>query len=261
MMRHDDLRLFDRYMITIKVSTVFQIQNTSIFPMKFYSSTVFLTITVSEGISAFISAPKYASKSVHGCRIDALGLKRAQTVTTYKYRDTCVASSSDEYSDFDNFDDEDDDDDDDDDDDYIDLDDSAVANFKAMMGIDETEEDKDSEDEDEDEYPEIIEDSGTSFSSVDELISFATTKSLSDVPSTDWATPVDISALGSGICLIANPAKFCDDFGAEKPPSLSLLSKFGLTLPPPPELGPDRRADLLPVLLLLDKSPLKGKTI
>eukprot|EP00957_Ditylum_brightwellii_P136174 10385486-Ditylum_brightwellii.AAC.1 len=31
-------------------------------------------------------------------------------------------------------------------------------------------------------------------------------------------------------------------------PSPALLAKFGLTLPPPADLGPDRRADLLPVL-------------
>ncbi len=170
---------------------------------------------------------------------------------------TALNSSPREYNDFGDFDD---DDDDDDDDDYIDLDDSAVANFKAMMGIEEDSEE--SEIEEEEDFPEIIEDSGNSFSSVDELISFATSSKSAEEPSMEWAKPVDISDLGkaleSGICLVANPAKFCDDFGGNKPPSLALLSKFGLTLPPPPELGPDRRADLLPVLLLLDRHPLKG---
>lgn len=167
-----------------------------------------------------------------------------------------------EYNDF--GDDEDDDEDDEDDDEYIDIDDSAVANFKAMMGIPE-EDTKDAEtEEDEDDYPELVEESDISnLSSVDQLISFATTKSSdADLPPTDWAEAIDISdvskALESGVCLIANPAKFCDDFSDGKPPSLALLSKFGLTLPPPPELGPDRRADLLPVLILLDRHPLKG---
>jgi len=186
-------------------------------------------------------------------------------------RVTFLASSFGEYSDFDDVEDDDDDDDDeddddDDDDDYIDLDDKDVANFKAMMGIEETEDAKvedDDDDDDEDDYPEIIEDSDlSSVSSVDELISFATTKSDADAPSTDWASPLDISDVGkilnSGVCLVANPAKFCDDFAVDKPPSLALLSKFGLTLPPPPELGPDRRADLLPVLILLDRHPLRG---
>ena len=85
---------------------------------------------------------------------------------------------------------------------------------------------------------------------------------MAKTPPTDWATPLSIAdvskALESGVCLIANPAKFCDDFAVDKSPSLALLSKFGLTLPPPPELGADRRADLLPVLILLDRHPLKG---
>ena len=41
-------------------------------------------------------------------------------------------------------------------------------------------------------------------------------------------------------------------------PSPALLTKFGLTLPVPADLGPDRRADLLPVLVVLDRHPLKG---
>lgn len=76
--------------------------------------------------------------------------------------------------------------------------------------------------------------------------------------------------------LVANPAKFCSDLadgrGGDRPKkkgileglfddpfptskdsegvSLALLAKFGITLPPSPDLGPDRRADLLPVILL-----------
>mmetsp|Transcript_15767 Transcript_15767/g.29928 ORF Transcript_15767/g.29928 Transcript_15767/m.29928 type:complete len:757 (-) Transcript_15767:1300-3570(-) len=90
--------------------------------------------------------------------------------------------------------------------------------------------------------------------------------------------------LDGGVVLVANPAKFCEDLedvglkGEESgegrfnigslldpfPVSKSsqssrngvspeLLAKFGLTIPPPADLGPDRRADLMPVLLITGK--------
>ncbi|KAL7462730.1 hypothetical protein ACHAXS_003108, partial [Conticribra weissflogii] len=90
--------------------------------------------------------------------------------------------------------------------------------------------------------------------------------------------------LEGGVVLVANPAKFCEDLediglkGKESvegrfnigsfldpfPVSKSsqssrngvsqeLLAKFGLTIPPPADLGPDRRADLMPVLLITGK--------
>lgn len=106
----------------------------------------------------------------------------------------------------------------------------------------------------------------------------------------------DASNLPGGAVLIANPAMFCPDVtdprpgasstteasraspggmlggmldafgggdkgrarGASSQPSPALLAKFGLTLPPPADLGPDRRADLLPVLVLLERHPLRG---
>lgn len=105
----------------------------------------------------------------------------------------------------------------------------------------------------------------------------------------------DASNLSGGAVLIANPAMFCSDLpdprpgasskvksssspggmlggmlgafgggdggrgrGASSQPSPALLAKFGLTLPPPSDLGPDRRADLLPVLVLLERHPLRG---
>lgn len=176
-----------------------------------------------------------------------------------------LQSSYREFSDFDR-DDDDEEEDDDDDDDYINLDDNAVAKFKAMMGIPKEttnlSEEDDQDDDDDDEYPEIIEDSDfDNLSSIEQLITFATTKSevKKEAAATEWAKPVDISkSLTSGVCLVANPAKFCEDLATNGPPSLALLSKFGLTLPPPTELGPDRRADLLPVLILLDRHPLRG---
>ncbi|KAL7540588.1 hypothetical protein ACHAWF_006727 [Thalassiosira exigua] len=105
------------------------------------------------------------------------------------------------------------------------------------------------------------------------------------VPHVDDATgkTVDLDGiLEGGVVLIANPAKFCSDLAEEKPkqkgflgglfddpfPTLdsmapgsispALLAKFGITLPPSPDLGPDRRADLLPVVLLIDRDPVKG---
>lgn len=99
--------------------------------------------------------------------------------------------------------------------------------------------------------------------------------------------------LDAGVVLLANPARFCSDFpdvddesgegdsggstnsnggggggpipsffggggGGSGDVSSALLAKFGLTLPPPTELGPDRRADLLPVLLLTERHALRG---
>mmetsp|Transcript_22131 Transcript_22131/g.39815 ORF Transcript_22131/g.39815 Transcript_22131/m.39815 type:complete len:298 (-) Transcript_22131:68-961(-) len=93
--------------------------------------------------------------------------------------------------------------------------------------------------------------------------------------------------LEGGVVLIANPAKFCSDLVDDKPKSKgkgnsilgglfddpfptsqfskltnsispALLAKFGITLPPSPDLGPDRRADLLPVVLFIDRDPLMG---
>lgn len=93
--------------------------------------------------------------------------------------------------------------------------------------------------------------------------------------------------LEGGVVLVANPAKFCSDLVDDKPKgkgkgnpfwgglfddpfptslspkssnsiSPALLAKFGITMPPSPDLGPDRRADLLPVVLLIDRDRLMG---
>lgn len=142
--------------------------------------------------------------------------------------------------------DDDEEDEDDDDEDYDDFGDLDVASFRSKMtnlyGSDDTEE------------------SGSAASSVDELISFA--RGLEDgaspqVVSTDWAIATD--RLEPGTVLVANPAKFCADFGDRRTtPSPSLLAKFGLTLPPPADLGADRRADLLPVLILVQSNANSG---
>mmetsp|Transcript_6482 Transcript_6482/g.9282 ORF Transcript_6482/g.9282 Transcript_6482/m.9282 type:complete len:403 (+) Transcript_6482:142-1350(+) len=170
------------------------------------------------------------------------------------FHETYLPSSF--YSDFeqfDNNDDEDDDDDEDDEDLEDELDDAAVADFRSRMGNlfgEGAESDDDSESSDA---------SKDSISSVDELISFATSKgsSTEEEVSTEWANPTD--DIEAGVVLLANPAKFCVDIGdPSASPSPALLAKFGLTLPPPSDLGPDRRADLLPVLTLLERHPLKG---
>ena len=100
--------------------------------------------------------------------------------------------------------------------------------------------------------------------------------------------------LEGGIVLVANPAKFCSDLAdanddnkskkgkgkkdnsnsflgglfddpfpmssSQSSNSISpaLLAKFGITLPPSPDLGPDRRADLLPVVMLIGRDDIRG---
>ena len=175
-----------------------------------------------------------------------------------RYQSMALGSSF--YGDFEEFETPDDDDDDDDDE-YIEFDESAIANFKAQIGI--SNDDVDDDDDDDDPYPDlVVDESLESVSSVEELISFATKSKKKSVDDTTWATSIDTDDIGKalkgGVILLANPSKFCSDFSPDKAPSSALLSKFGLTLPPPKELGSDRRADLLPVLLLLDRHPIKG---
>lgn len=86
----------------------------------------------------------------------------------------------------------------------------------------------------------------------DELLQLSVT----DKPQ-EWARPSDI--IRAGCILAANPQAFCSDFSSDSDrnigPSPQLLSKFGLTLPPPADLGADRRADLLPVLVVTEYDP------
>jgi len=137
------------------------------------------------------------------------------------------------------------------------------------------------EDDDDDEENDITTQESSigeaTFTSVDDLIAFAAGgqrggEAQQQLEQQDWATPLldhdnilqsnaISNALKGGVVLLANPEKFCpesDPKQQSQQPSPSLLSKFGLTLPPPKELGPDRRADLLPVLILLERHPLRG---
>eukprot|EP00977_Amphora_coffeiformis_P009246 scaffold2102_cov161-Amphora_coffeaeformis.AAC.30 len=149
------------------------------------------------------------------------------------------------------FDDVDDDDDEDEDDDDYDLENLDVDQFRSKM---------DSLFGGDPSSP-LSDDTASSStaSSVDELISFARSTAGDAKPetNTDWAKPTE--ELEPGTVLLANPAKFCADFGPKRiTPSPSLLAKFGLTLPPPADLGADRRADLLPVLMIVSKTPSGG---
>ena len=167
------------------------------------------------------------------------------------------------YGDFENFDDDDDDDNEEDDDDEEDddeeedddLNDVDVANFRTRMSTMFGTQDNSSGSSS----------SSDETSAVDELISFATASSSSTTsPPPEWATSVE--QIAPGTVLLANPAKFCSEFVGSATAAAaaaknnnkvnpSLLAKFGLTLPPPADLGPDRRADLLPVLIVVEYEP------
>jgi hypothetical protein len=145
-----------------------------------------------------------------------------------------------------NEDDDEDDEDEDDEDDEDDTDDRSIADFRSKMGAMFGTEEK----------VEKTSDTGT-ISSVDELISFARSKG--DTPKEAAAWAKHSSDILAGVVLLANPARFCSDFGPKPAkPSAALLAKFGLTVPPPADLGPDRRADLLPVLALVEQQDKRG---
>ena len=169
------------------------------------------------------------------------------------------------FEEFENDEDEDeddeDDDDDDDDDDYDELDDRSIADFKSKMS---------------NLFDNDQEEGEGSVTSVDDLINFARQKQSGDEEGTaDWAKPVSDNPLRPGTILVANPKKFCessssdDDEGnrnlfrialgeGSATPSPSLLAKFGLTRPPPKSLGPDRQADLLPVVVIVEADGKAG---
>ena len=158
-------------------------------------------------------------------------------------------------------DDDGDDDDDDDDDEYADMDDAAVANFRARMGnmFGDDDDGETNDDATTTSSGAVVDPSSPDVSSsIDDLISYARSQGgAEEKPVLDWAKSVE--DLEPGVVLVANPAKFCTNFGGERyTPSPTLLSKFGLTLPPPVDLGPDRRADLLPVLMVVESSDKQG---
>jgi putative AlgH/UPF0301 family transcriptional regulator len=160
--------------------------------------------------------------------------------------------NNDEDEDEDDDDDEDDEDGDDDDEEYEEMDERSLAAFRSKMGNLFGESEISSTDE--------------GMSSVDDLISYARSQSGGDIAGgettqevvvPDWATPSP--ELKPGVILVANPAKFCGGQGLlPTGPSPSLLAKFGLTRPPPKDLGPDRQADLLPVLVLVELDDKRG---
>ncbi|KAL7576590.1 hypothetical protein ACA910_018080 [Epithemia clementina (nom. ined.)] len=184
-------------------------------------------------------------------------------------------------------DDNDDDvDDDDDEDDFYD--DQAVADFRSKMSNLYEDEPGTGGSSSSGSFTTL---SSNSFSAVDELIQFARQQQQTTADpknkNPDWAVPT--TRLEPGTVLVANPAQFCDNFPwpildnekqkdsetnnknkknnnnkntnrlggfpfastASNRPNPRLLQKFGLTLPPPADLGADRRADLLPVVILV----------
>jgi hypothetical protein len=221
------------------------------------ATTAFLTTTTTRGPLLRRGA---ASSLARPYKLRSGGCVHKSTRTTTRYKRKTIIFSSSFYGDFEKFDEEDDDDDDDEEDDddgskyEVQLDQDAVADFRSRMGSlfgDESSSMSSLQETEEDEKP----------LSVDDLISYATksksSSSSSPAATTEWARAID--ALTPGVILLANPAKFCPDLGTtSSTPSPRLLNKFGLTLPPPADLGPDRRADLLPVLVLLDRHPLRG---
>jgi hypothetical protein len=147
------------------------------------------------------------------------------------------------------FEDEDEDEDEDDEEESF-VDDAAVADFRSRMA---------NLFDDGSDNLSTAATSSSKQSGVDQLISFAV--KTSDGPPA-WAKPA--TKLTTGCVLIANPDIFCSDCAAiaakkDKKNIFNsykvrpeLLAKFGLTIPPPIDLGPDRRADLLPVLIVVE---------
>jgi len=150
---------------------------------------------------------------------------------------------------------------------------SSMGFSNLFSGDDDDDEDEEEEEDDETEEDDEIEievkmstnkvqDEG----GIDELIRLASSKGEAEAKENEWAIPLEApsgnegSILDGGVVLVANPAVFCTDFvdSKNKQVSPSLLAKFGLTIPPPAELGADRRADLLPVIILIDANKLMG---
>jgi hypothetical protein len=179
------------------------------------------------------------------CHAFTASVARTATAVGYSQLPTKLGSSF--FGDFEEFENKDDDEDEDeeDDDEFEDLDAKSVAAFRSKMGNmfggnDTSEE-------------------GEGVSSVDELIKYARSQGeTTEQPVTEWANLAE--SIKPGIILVANPAKFCSTGTGilSTGPSPSLLAKFGLTRPPPKDLGPDRQADLLPVLALVERDDKKG---
>jgi Uncharacterized ACR, COG1678 len=93
----------------------------------------------------------------------------------------------------------------------------------------------------------------SSSSSTDAASAFASAFSTTQQPQQPWA--IVTAEVKPGCVLVANPAAFLSDYGGTSTMMIrpNLLAKFGLQQSPPRELGPDRRADLLPVLLIVEQ--------
>jgi Uncharacterized ACR, COG1678 len=155
---------------------------------------------------------------------------------------TALFASLDKFDDLDEDDDDEDDEDEPDEDSLQDL--AKVAEFRSRManlfG--------------EGESTELI--GGYSSSSSSSSTTAASASSSSSTSTQPWA--VVTAEVKPGSLLVANPAAFLADYGgrdggSRNPIRPALLTKFGLQQSPPRDLGPDRRADLLPVLLIVEQ--------
>lgn len=195
-------------------------------------------VTVS---SAFSTTPK-----AYKCSDVPIISKVAPGVDTSRF--VLYSSFFDSFEDFDDENEDDDDEDDDDEDEYGDMDQQSIAAFRSKMGS-------------------LFGDDGSEdgSSSVDELISYARSQSeggKNEEVVKDWSTPVE--NIQPGVILLANPDAFCelpDSSKAAVSPDPSLLSKFGLVRPPPRDLGPDRQADLLPVIVVVEQDQFTTKGV
>jgi len=181
-------------------------------------------------LSTFLSASQGFTFSA--APLDASWASVASS-TTRRRRQQQHRRQSSFFDDFeaDDFQEDEEDDDDDDEDEYADMD---VGAFRSRM--------MNSLDDDDDNITPVSFNppSPTTSTAVDDLIARATGRSIKEADP-HWVKPV--TEIVPGTVLLANPVAFAN---ADR----LLLQTYGLTSPPPLALGPDRRADLLPVLLV-----------
>jgi hypothetical protein len=64
----------------------------------------------------------------------------------------------------------------------------------------------------------------------------------------EWCKPADSSQLQPGVILLADPEQFYEG-------DYDMLQRFGLPGPIPDSIPPDRQADLLPCMLIVQHGP------
>ena len=223
------------------------------------TTTILISGSSSSSMMGVCNAFSYSSSSSSLSLPSASQLLITKSSSSSSNSNSRVLLYSSFYDSFEEFENNEDDEDDDDDeeDEYKDLDAQSIAAFRSKMGNlfgdDDGGDNNDSGGGD-------SSSTKSEMSSVDELISYARSKSTTagtgdeTKVNTEWANPVD--TIKPGTILVANPKQFCptDTGSSSSPqPSPSLLAKFGLIRPPPRDLGPDRQADLLPVIVIVER--------